>query len=692
MNKYKNRPDLGRFFCIFTPKFRNMRKIILPLLLMLGMQSYSQYSVLRIQDFDTIATPAWGYTLTSGNLQFVNGNSASNDSPSNSPVGINGSWAWKQEGQSGGVSLTFDNVNTQGYDSVFIRFRLAAFSLNGTNGLDAPDYVTTAVSLNNGVNWHDQIKITGHSGGSSRWPYTATGTAQRTYSTSAVTVFAPPVSGLTMDGFSTVFIRIPNTTGQVQVKITLRSSTAQERWCADNVELLVKNARTDAGLESFVNLADSVCSGPQNINVVLKNHGPQPLTDVKINWKVNNLQQPVYNWTGNLAVNQTANVNIGSFTFNQGTQYNLQAYTSNPNSLPDTLNSNDTIVKSGLFVKPAPTINLTATSKTICLGDSVSLSGTLTGMPSWSISVSDGQNTTNYPAIINPNFSFWYKPTVNTTYSIIALSDAGGCSTQVNAAMTVTVNQGPVASLTAYGNTTFCPGDSVTLGLNPVTGVSYKWMKDGTLIPGATNYIYAAKQSGAYSIVVTGANGCSTTSLPLTVTTWPEPLVFLGNDTNLAPNASITLNAGTGFSSYLWSTGQNNPSITIDTMGHGLGTVTVWVRVTDSKGCKGSDTIKITFVHNPGFMETKAEGMDLLQNRPNPAGDKTLIEFSLPNSGKVLFEVRNLLGNLVYKEESGYAAGSNHIELNLESLPAGIYTYSIRFNRSRLVRKMVVVR
>jgi hypothetical protein len=84
--------------------------------------------------------------------------------------------------------------------------------------------------------------------------------------------------------------------------------------------------------------------------------------------------------------------------------------------------------------------------------------------------------------------------------------------------------------------------------------------------------------------------------------------------------------------------------------------------------------------------------VSLGQNRPNPAGDNTRIEFSLPNAGKVVFEVHNLLGNVVFSEQSDFAAGSNHIELDMQSWPAGVYSYSILFNGIRLVKKMVVVR
>ena len=52
----------------------------------------------------------------------------------------------------------------------------------------------------------------------------------------------------------------------------------------------------------------------------------------------------------------------------------------------------------------------------------------------------------------------------------------------------------------------------------------------------------------------------------------PAPLPNLGADTTVCADGSITLTAGTTFSTYVWSNGANTPSITIDTTGRGMGT------------------------------------------------------------------------------------------------------------------------
>ena len=58
------------------------------------------------------------------------------------------------------------------------------------------------------------------------------------------------------------------------------------------------------------------------------------------------------------------------------------------------------------------------------------------------------------------------------------------------------------------------------------------------------------------------------------------------------------LNAGTGYSSYLWNNGSTGSSLQVDSIG------IYWVSVQDQQGCKGADTIRITSVEPPpsGFL------------------------------------------------------------------------------------------
>ncbi len=65
------------------------------------------------------------------------------------------------------------------------------------------------------------------------------------------------------------------------------------------------------------------------------------------------------------------------------------------------------------------------------------------------------------------------------------------------------------------------------------------------------------------------------------------PFISLGNDTTINIGASINLNAGPLFASYLWSDGSTGQYLNVSTAGM------YWVQVTLNNGCIGSDTIII---------------------------------------------------------------------------------------------------
>lgn len=159
----------------------------------------------------------------------------------------------------------------------------------------------------------------------------------------------------------------------------------------------------------------------------------------------------------------------------------------------------------------------------------------------------------------------------------VRVTDNNGCS-NTSAAVTVTINSLPVASITAGGPTTFCQGGSVALTSS--AGSAYLWSN------GATSQSISATASGNYSVRVTGSNGCSATSAVTSVTVNPLPAASISANGPLTFNqgGSVVLTATAG-ASYLWNPGnQTTQSITVTTSG------TFTVRVTNSNGCSATSS------------------------------------------------------------------------------------------------------
>ncbi|MBI3511050.1 MAG: T9SS type A sorting domain-containing protein [Bacteroidetes bacterium] len=152
----------------------------------------------------------------------------------------------------------------------------------------------------------------------------------------------------------------------------------------------------------------------------------------------------------------------------------------------------------------------------------------------------------------------------------------------------------PAATITAAGSTTICPsGGSVVLNGNSGSGYTYQWMLANVNINGATNQSYTATAAGTYNLVVTNSTGCSTTSANLVVSTYAAPTATItaGGPITFCQGGNVTLTANNS-SAYSWSNGSTTPSITANTAGNYL------VTITDVNGCQATSSA-VTVVVNP---------------------------------------------------------------------------------------------
>ncbi|MFC5271258.1 T9SS type A sorting domain-containing protein [Adhaeribacter terreus] len=91
----------------------------------------------------------------------------------------------------------------------------------------------------------------------------------------------------------------------------------------------------DAGIQAYVTpVAPIQANTSQPVEVTLVNYGTSNLTAATITWTVDGVAQTNYSWTGNLAMNQTAAVTLGNFTFSPGS-HTINACTTSPNGVTD---------------------------------------------------------------------------------------------------------------------------------------------------------------------------------------------------------------------------------------------------------------------------------------------------------------------------------------------------------------------
>ena len=124
---------------------------------------------------------------------------------------------------------------------------------------------------------------------------------------------------------------------------------------------------------------------------------------------------------------------------------------------------------------------------------------------------------------------------------------------------------------------------------------------------GETTSSITINQPGTYSVTLFGTAGCNAVDT-IQVTTAPLPTVDLGPNQVLCDNETTVLDAGPGYSSYLWSNGATSQTITTSLSGN------YTVSVTTAQGCEGLDVIGLTQNSSPqaafAWLETGGLNVD----------------------------------------------------------------------------------
>ena len=137
----------------------------------------------------------------------------------------------------------------------------------------------------------------------------------------------------------------------------------------------------------------------------------------------------------------------------------------------------------------------------------------------------------------------------------------------------------PLPPVAISGATSFCTGGSTTL--NAGTGSAYGGYTNYLWSTGSVNQTINVTTAGTYTVTITGVAGC-TNSATVVVTVNPLPTVTISGSSNVCTGTNTTLDAGAGFSSYLWSTSAVSQTISVNTGG------TYTVTVTNANGCTKS--------------------------------------------------------------------------------------------------------
>lgn len=185
------------------------------------------------------------------------------------------------------------------------------------------------------------------------------------------------------------------------------------------------------------------------------------------------------------------------------------------------------------------------------------------------------------------------SPVASTMYTVVAMN-RHGCV--MRDTVYVEVNE---LEIDAGGPHAICPGDSVRLSATVLRGSTpyeYRWdinpdlsatdIRDPIAKPGISTW---------YRLMVIDGAGCAAWDSVL-VTVWPQPTVTITpiGSPVFCIGDSVRLDAGAGFASYRWSTGETTRSIVVRNPG--------WyqVAVTSTDGCPAvSDSLEVIVSERP---------------------------------------------------------------------------------------------
>lgn len=245
---------------------------------------------------------------------------------------------------------------------------------------------------------------------------------------------------------------------------------------------------------------------------------------------------------------------------------------------------------------PPTSVSATASGTALCVGNTLTLTGTATGATTYSWSGPGGYSSTALsPAGI----------TVSTLSSgIYTLVASSVCGTVTATTASVTVTAGPAGVTATASATTLCSGDILTLTGTAVGGVSYSWSGPGgysAAVMSPSSFAVTTASSGIYTFTATNTCGAIVaTTASVTVNSIPTGVSATASSTVLCAGNTLTL-TGTATSpittTYSWSGPGGYSAAVLNPAGFAVTTLSAGIyslTATNACGSNNATTASVT--------------------------------------------------------------------------------------------------
>lgn len=231
---------------------------------------------------------------------------------------------------------------------------------------------------------------------------------------------------------------------------------------------------------------------------------------------------------------------------------------------------------------------------------------------------------------------------------------------------------------------------TVSYTVNGGTTIEQTYTFSSALQPGSSAIVtfnsgYNFSQPGNYQVDVAldyaPDMDLSDNSLSSVINVWGFPMVEIGGGQDtIRTTLPITLDAGTGYSSYLWQ--DNSAGVTLDVAQWGI----YWVMVTNDHGCPARDTVYVlSSVHIEDLQAFPGE----IKFYPNPVREFLRIEAKTDIPVRLVVELFSLNSSLIFREDFEETQ-LVHKEINVRDLAAGVYLLRITADKRQYSYRVVV--